>query len=142
MVITLLGAVTLLPHISVTAGEPLRESDPFSALFILSNGGYFPIGDVQFSCLLIDVKLHNAIAFEDALTQPVSRHIDSMSPSEQATTYCPIPMHDRQVESADIAIEVVFTPYMLWPIRKRYRFEAVADDRNHFRWVPQPLRSN
>lgn len=58
-VITLTGLLVFRSDVTIAPRVRLDPQDPFSTLYTVTNEGFFPIKDVQFSCRMNDAEIHN-----------------------------------------------------------------------------------
>lgn len=147
--ITLLGLLSFVPRISVSASEPVDIDNPFSSAFIVTNGNIFPLSDLRIGVapvrmpvnggwLVGDELLENRLGFFfNSKWEHHTLRMDeqySVTPSDIFNLAGPF-------QGADLAIVV---RYKLWffPISqsKAFRFQAHRQTNGRYYWYPTPLK--
>ena len=135
------GYLSLIPRLSVVQDHPLDENNPFSTPFIVSNDGPLGINDLQFSCVLFNVRNTVGGGVSNVETS-MALGGKRMEPGERATVPCDtMPLVPTGIlASADVAVKISFRPDFTWWRKLRaFRFVTYHASDGHLYWYPQPL---
>lgn len=142
----LTGTLSLLPRVSVTALPPIEKSNPFSAPFIISNDGIFPLHSVTYRMDITDVKSIDGgrVIINDLTKTDESKYfiINILTSGEKATTGLPLFPFQFQspIAYAEIRFVVIYRPdYLFWKQEKYFRFGLTKDSNNSWTWLPRAM---
>jgi len=137
-----LGAVSLFYfftwRISITPGATLKNSDPFATMFILQNDGQFSIYDIEFSCVLNDVKYGNNVELSKILSHIGTFNVPILDANAKTSTPCYLSFGtSHPAMRADVTLFVSYRP-SFYPFRrtKSFRYFATLKDDNTYAWIP------
>jgi hypothetical protein len=129
--------------VSIASLAPLNPTDPFSALFTITNDGKFRLCEVQFACYLARVQYQSPDVpqFRHKVVRLTGFSVKSMTSGERQTIQCHTPMGPPwAVREVEAVIQVCFrSPLFLWQTAVERRFRTVVDGNRHFQWVHQPI---
>lgn len=134
--------VFFLPRLAVGPSSSLSPSSPFATPFVLTNDGYLPIYDVDFSCVPYSIaRSTGELRFENVEMIGPTPHPRVVESGEKVTTTCYV-MFDFEsgTDSADVSILVRYKPFGIpWRQEKRFRFAAMRDSSGNPHWFPKAL---
>ena len=128
-------------RMSVTPGETLKASDPFTTIFVLHNEGQFSMYDIEFGCLVHDVLYPNQkgipVSQVSAHMPSKSFNVPQLEANGRTSTPCWMPALLTAPESVDISILVSYRPGFS-PFRRRnaFRFIARPNDKGGYSLTP------
>jgi hypothetical protein len=140
---TVMGTLAIIyPAISVTANDPLKSIDPFTALFIVSDDGSLPINSVNFECKINHAITSHENTFDSVGLKSSQFYLQNLSPGEKTSAPCPfnstIKMSQDDIFlSADINIIVNYKVFS-WPQIREFRFTLYRASEGKAHWYPQP----
>ena len=142
-IIGVFGVFSLLPKVSISAGEPPNPNDPFSTPFTVANVGNLPIYDVRIVCDVRRIEIGAAVYRDTPFTFTM---VTPKIPSDDAKVFqCDVIKTTGFVpmKSADIAIIVKFRPSLYpWKTTSTARFVAEIDESGRFRRWRRDLAAN
>jgi hypothetical protein len=128
-------------RLSVAPGPTLKDSNPFTSMFVLQNDGQFSLYAIQFSCTSNTVKTANHIQFERMLGSTQSYDVAELAANDRTSTPCFVGYESSgPVLSADITLNVSYRPSFS-PFRrsKHFRFTATRKDDGTYAWIQTAL---
>lgn len=132
----------LQSDISISASEPIDATLPFSTPFEVTNVGYTPIFDLEFSCTFYDVQLEHNVSFSGfGGWKNLDPLIPRLDRNEVASAYCKPQSLVREYVAlkVDIGIQVEYRPwYAIWRRSARARFEYSYSG-GKGRWIPKAV---
>jgi hypothetical protein len=146
------GVLALLPRASISSSEPLNESDPFSAPFVVANDGVFDLNDVKFTCIPIKVVTSTmndsnlAVIIDGgsirndptAGIRATNLDVGILRSDSRTTAACAYSsaIHSGAIKEASIRIILSFRQAWL-PYRRSIAgdFILTKDNSGHFHWL-------
>jgi hypothetical protein len=124
-------------RMSVTPGETLKTSDPFTTMFVLHNEGQFAMYDVTFGCLLNDVVYPNRTRAMENYVTDEPYNVSMLEANARTSTPCYLPLLPTPPLSVELTVIVSYRP-SFFPFHRtsQFRFLARPNDRGGFSWTP------
>jgi hypothetical protein len=130
------GILSIVPRLSVSHSEELKQYDPFSVPFVITNDGYLPIHSVNMACSIDHMLLSSGSSFVGVVTND-SMEDAEISPGGHSTHFCPVSARDPGMQEIIITATISFRPD-LWPWRtsKQFHFRGYKGDDGVMHWSP------
>ncbi len=121
----LLTLLTAYPWLSIQEGPLLNPKNPYSELFSISNGGYWPISDLDVDCL-IDAEGRNLKVFGNHMQ--FVHFASYLTHSSTATVPCFKTIELLAITKADltVVVEYSFYPITFRNLRRHQSFRLHA----------------
>lgn len=127
------------PRLDFRPGEAVSPSDPFDTPFFLRNDGYLSIKDIEFTCVLRDVRFRvpQEGGIENIGLGLPDAKVAKLGPGESHSVEFNRLFAGTRVGQADIEVMLTYSPFLV-PIRleKSQRFKMVRNPANELKWVP------
>ena len=141
VLVSLIGFVFLVyPRLTITPGITVVKLNPFYTPFVLSNDGYLPIKEIEFTCGLGGVTLRNnkQPTFSNFGVQIANTGISSLSASESTSIeFNRIFNQEMPIASADIEVLVSYKPFLVpFRLSKSQRFKTMLNYNGELVWTP------
>jgi hypothetical protein len=136
-----LGILGLLPKVSVTPGELVRDYDPFSVPFVVSNDGPLPMHDVQTSCGLESLMQGNLrVSRIEMRPQSEFRFLGDLGSGGRATTFCGgFIIAPNTPKEAKLSVQVSFRPdFLPFHTSHTFFFRSITDRDGRLRYIENP----
>lgn len=119
---------------SVTPGETLRTSNPFTTVFVLHNEGQFPMYGIDFDCTANNVLYANNVRAINNTGKASPFTVPRLEANAKTSTPCYLPIDLGKPLMAEVTVSVSYRP-SFFPFRRtaRFRFIARPNDRGGYR---------
>ena len=124
-------------RMSVSPGETLKASDPFTTIFVLHNEGQFPMYDIRFGCLVNAVNYPNDFTVKETLIYAPSLVVNRLDANARTSTLCDLGVQAGDPQKVDLTVLISYRP-SFFPFSRsaNFRFVAIPNDRGGFSWTP------
>ncbi len=141
VLVSLIGFVFLVyPRLTIAPGTTAVKLNPFYTPFILSNDGYLPIREIEFTCGLGGVTLRNSKqpTFKNFGVQIADTGIPSLNASESTSIeFNRIFNQKMPIASANIEVFVSYKPFLVpFRISKSQGFKTMLNYNGELVWIP------
>ena len=139
-VIGALGAVELIPQISVQPLEPIAKSQPFSVPFRIQNTGYLHFYVEQIFCYMKSVET-DELTFSNTLFHDPGWDHFNLDRAESKTISCNLykQVHPLPIpKQAELVIVVIYRPFRSFPHSFRNHFYFVGAYEDNWQWLAEP----
>jgi hypothetical protein len=133
-----IGILSVLPMPTVTPGELLDRSDPFSASFRVSNDGFFALHAVQFECEINIIDSRGVKILRTLGHEPIDFPIGDLASHGFTTTFCTTGIKGLDLPIfAHITIRLSFRPdFLPWRSSRTFPIQTVTGQDGLIHWIP------
>ena len=130
------GVLSVLPRISVTAGDALLNSHfPLSFPFVISNDGYLDVHGVDVFCGINKLSsVDNVDVFDFEVGSPSNFNIGDLGAGGRATTFCgptTFGFEGTKYKNSHLTLVLSYRPdFLPWRYSKKHFFTGLGDEVN------------
>jgi hypothetical protein len=137
----LASIVAVFPRFSIAVDAPLDPADVLTTPFLVTYEGYFPVANVQYSCVRERVIWEGRI-FSEGDTITTADRPRLVQPGDAQTISChegTFPTRGRKIRLVDISIRVSYDPFLLPFIHREsvFLFHGTRQSDGGWRWFRQ-----
>lgn len=142
-ILGLAGLITLWPKVTLSLGEPLDPSNPFSTPLIISNESWYPVNAVDTTVHIEEFELGDGTNMRDTNLGHFHTVYESLARDEKQTVKMGgIGVKGIPVTKATVSIAISYKPWVAPMIArtKLTRLVFVRGDGGRFQWQFQPMK--
>lgn len=137
----LIGLIAFLffvyPRLSIEPGESLDLHKPFETPFIIKNGGYWPLVDVNYEMTIDKMEDINQHRFINTGSGGIARTIPQLRPNEGSTIFINIAVStpSDSIKYVELHINVTYKPYLIpFTFTENKRFKTNRKSNGEYVW--------
>ncbi len=135
------------PRVSAHAGKAANPGQPFQIPFVVTNNGYWPLRDLQYSLSLEDIEFGRGNSLSHAYSRINEAHVATLDANKSVTISLGafidllkqsfgIVLPPGAVTSAVISVDLSYRPYLVpYTFKNRIRFKTEKGNAGEYAWL-------